>query len=207
MRITDLRETKRGRMAVDVDGDFCFALHPEVFAACGWRVGDEVEPDELAGAQYQSEVRMCKDKALRLLSGQDYTRRQLLERLCRTQDSSAAEEAVERMAELGLVDDYQYAMRCARDLVHLRAFSPRRVEQELRRRGVDEEIIEEAIAQFEEDDPCEAIAAFLRRRHPAVLLGEADERARRRAVAALQRLGYAYGDIRHVLENPDEYEE
>lgn len=156
--------------------------------------------------EFEEEVRLCKEYALRLLTRQDYTRYQLIEKLSRKWDEQAAQEAVDRMEELGLVNDRSYAMRCARDLVRLRAFAPRRVAQELRHRGIGDAELEEAVAQFDGADMRENIARILRKKH-AVVFENPDEKQVRRAVAALQRLGYTYEDVRYVIENPDEFAE
>lgn len=204
MRITDVAATKKGRLAIFVDGEFLFSLHPDTYAASRLSIGDETDPQALEDLRCESEIKSAKERALRLLAGQDYTHKQLVEKLRRYTDDEAAREAARRMEELGLIDDADYAMRCARDLVRLRHFSPRRAAQELRRRGVGDEEIEAALAQFEGDDPREAIARIVLKKYPRIF---EDEKTEKRAVGGLTRLGYAYGDIRYVLAHFEEFAE
>ena len=76
----------------------------------------------------------------------------------------------------------------------LRAF--KRVYMELRRKGIESEIIDEVLDDIEVDER-EQIQAVIERKYPKI----DDEKIRRRAVAALQRLGYGWEDIKAVIES------
>ncbi len=202
MTISDIHLTKRGRFAVYSQGEFVCTLSPEVFAESGLQIGMEIEPSRLSSLQYDSELQAAKQKALRLLGGQDYTRRQLYEKLLRFGgDESIAEAAVSRMEELGYLDDRDYALRAARDMVALRHFGARRIRQELIRRGIAQEYVEEALEQLE-SDPRERIAQLILRKYPDLYEGE---RQRARAFNGLMRLGYGFEDIRYVAGHLEEF--
>ena len=61
----------RDRFAVYSQGEFVCTLSPEVFAESGLQIGMEIEPSRLSSLQYDSELQAAKQKALRLLGGQD----------------------------------------------------------------------------------------------------------------------------------------
>ena len=65
------------------------------------------------------------------------------------------------------------------------------------KRTCDEESVEKAVERMEEldFDPCDGIRAVIDRKYKNIN----DEKIRRRAVAALQRLGYGWDDIKTVL--------
>lgn len=202
MTISDIHLTKRGRFAVYVGDEFVCTLSPEVFAESGLQIGMEIEPSQLCGLQYDSELQAAKQKALRLLGGQDYTHKQLYDKLLRfCGDESIAEEAVLRMEELGYLDDRDYALRAARDMAALRHFGARRIRQELTRKGIDPEYVEEAVMQLE-SDPREQIAQLILRKYADLYEGE---RQRARAFNGLLRLGYGFEDIRYVADHLEEY--
>ena len=81
----------------------------------------------------------------------------------------------------------------------------RRVKQELRRKGIADDVIEAVLAEFstDRDETEENIRAILERKYPGAWT---DEKVRRRAVAALQRYGYGFEEIFSVLnaEGPEE---
>jgi len=195
MRITALRSTKQGNVAVEADGAFLCAVHPDAWAESGLSVGDPVEGDALAALQTASEFATAKKKALALLGARSYTRRQLCERLSRTASAEAAEAAADRMEELGLLDDVDYALRYARELAENRSYAPRRIRLELRKKGLDRETIEEALASLgDRDDTAAAVALLERRYHMLSTPAEI-----RRAAALLERCGYDGGVIRTAI--------
>ena len=100
--------------------------------------------------------------------------------------------------ELGLLDDEAYARALAREMFERKKFGARRVRQELRQKGIDEETAAAVLAEFapEPDGARDAIRELVEKKYPAAF---GDEKVRRRAVAALQRYGYSFEDIMAVL--------
>lgn len=203
MRITDFHKTKAGRIALFVDDAFYMSMHPDVFVAAGLEIGSELDEDALAELAAEAQLKKAKEKAFALLSYKEYTQSELEQRLRRHVDADAAEAAVERMRELGLVNDRDYAERYFRQLVERKGYGRLRVKQELRRKGIDAELIEELLAERADDDPTETIRAALHKKYPAAW---DDEQVRRRAYAAMLRLGYTSAEVRRALEMEQDYD-
>lgn len=195
--VTDIRRTKRGRYSIYLDGAFYCALHPEVFALSELKTGDVADPETVEELRLRSEKRAAAERALRLLAGRSYTRRGLTDKLRERHGEEAAETAAARMEELGLLNDEDYARRCASDCLNLKGYSHQRTVQELVRKGIDRELAE-AVLEEREEDPQEAIARIVERKYLRPLR-EGGEKGRNRTVNALLRLGYQYGDIRAAL--------
>ena len=195
MRITDVRMTKRGRVALYVEGEFLLSMHPDVFAVSGLSVGSEVDTESLETLSAEAELKKAKEKALNLLSYKEYTTKQLTDRLKRHTDEESAEQAVARMEELGLLDDDDYAERLARDLSERKKFGILRIRQEMRQRGLTNEQIEYATSLLR-SDPEEKMREIIARKYP---LAYEDEKVRRRAFSALMRMGYPAAEVRRVL--------
>ena len=195
MRITDVRTTKRGRVALYVEGEFLLSMHPDVFAVSGLSVGSEVDTESLETLSAEAELKKAKEKALNLLSYKEYTTKQLTDRLKRHTDEESAEQAVARMEELGLLDDDDYAERFARDLSERKKFGILRIRQEMRQRGLTIEQIEYATSLLR-SDPEEKMREIIARKYP---LAYEDEKVRRRAFSALMRMGYPAAEVRRVL--------
>ena len=197
MLVTAIERTKKGRFSIFCDGDFCCALHADVFAAAPIIVGAEIAPEELEELRVQSETRITKDRALRLLSARAYTAYGLQRKLLAYTDEDIAAEAVARMVELGLVDDLDYARRYAADCMRQKGFSLARTRQALREKGIDRDTADEVLAEMDEDaEP--AIARIILKKYSRYL---DDEKGRLRTMNGLLRLGYRHGEIRTVLEN------
>ena len=135
-----------------------------------------------------------------------HSKKELADKIARAEfDREAAQRAADRMEELGLIDDEDYARRLAQSLFGGKHFGARRVKQELRRKGIADDVIEAVLAEFstDRDETEESIRAILERKYPGAWT---DEKVRRRAVAALQRYGYGFEEIFSVLnaEGPEE---
>ena len=198
MEITEIRRTKRGRISVYIDGVFACVLHPEVYAVADIGVGRQVEPEALDEALRASRDKFAREYALNLLAQRSYTAKSLRDKLtAKVEDEEIADTVVARMEELGLIDDADYARRFAADCLNRRGFSLPRTARALREKGIDREIIDETLSRIEYD-PQPAIAQIVRRKYLRYL---EDEKGVRNTIAALQRLGYRFDDIRAVLQN------
>ena len=124
--------------------------------------------------------------------------------LSRADGAAAAAAAVERVKQLGYLDDSRYARALVSELSERKGMSERGILQELLRRGVDRETAEEALKETELDE-CGKIEMLLNGKYHSRL---ADEKGRRQVFNALLRLGYSYSQVRGAMKeyefDPDE---
>lgn len=194
MLITAIEPRRRSMSALFIDGEFVMNLDSQTLEENRFRAGREIDDDELHEIIRLSNERRAKEKALWLISYRDHSKKELKEKISRTCDNEAAEKAVERMEELGLVNDEAYATRYARKLLLEKKMARRAAMMEMSRKGIDRETAEAALDGVEVD--ChDNIRAIIEKKYRNIN----DEKIRRRAVAALQRLGYGWDDIRTVL--------
>ena len=196
MKITDIRPRRKGLSAVYIDGESALSLDTQTLLEHRIDIGREFDDEELHDLIESSNERRAKEKALWLISYRSHSKKELRDKISRTCDRQSAEKAVERMEELGLVNDRDYAERCAQTLIFTKHMSKRGAAMELRRKGIESEIINEVLDDIEVDER-EQIQAVIERKYPKI----DDEKIRRRAVAALQRLGYGWEDIKAVIES------
>ena len=194
MQITAIEPRKKGLCALYIDGEYAMSLDAEVVLAHRFDVGREITDEQLRACITASDQKRCKDKAMWLISYRDHSRRELTEKLRRDYSAESAEAAVNRLGELGLIDDGRYARRYAADLVNLKRLSDRGVRQKLREKGIDRDLIDEIMDELCVDEESQ-IRAVIERKYPDL----SDEKTRRRAVAALQRMGYSYSDIKSAM--------
>jgi regulatory protein len=129
------------------------------------------------------------ERALEALSRKERTQAELLEWLT-ARGFAAAEvtEAVERLIEIGELDDARFARRYAEDKRELRGWGPGRIREALQARGLAGSEIEAAIDVDGRDEQLERAAELLLRRDYAL----GDDSGRSRALAFLTRRGYDY---------------
>ncbi|MDR1806206.1 MAG: recombination regulator RecX [Clostridium sp.] len=147
----------------------------------------------------------CYDKALDLLARRAHSRAELEHKLReRGYAEDELQDTLERLCAAHLIDDAAYAEHMAERLARTKGFAPRRIALELRRRGVGDEELSAALEPLETQDARESIRAMLEKKFARDL---DSEKGRRRAVNALVRMGYSWGDIRSAMREYDSTEE
>lgn len=203
MQITAIEPRRKGLSALYIDGELAMKLDTEVLLAHRFDVGRSISDEQLRECIQDSDMKRCKDKAMWLISYRDHSRRELIDKLKKDYREESCERAVERLEELGLVDDGRFARRYAADLINLRHLSERGVRQKLYEKGIDRELIDEVLSETEIDEK-EQIRTVIEKKYARTL---SDEKGRRRAFNALTRMGFGYASIKSVLSEYTEIEE
>jgi regulatory protein len=110
--------------------------------------------------------------------------------------SAVVAQALERSRAVGLVDDAAMAAALVEE-GRRKGHAPARLRADLRRRELDEGVIDRALAPVREQDP-EAVAFDVARRKAATLSGVSAETAFRRVVGHLARRGHPEALARKV---------
>ena len=202
MIVTAVLKKKKYLSDLYIDGELAFTLDTRTLQEEGIRKGVEVSDEQLHNLVIMSEHRRAKEKALYFLGFRDHTRKELFNKLKRTESENAAEYAVNKMIELGFVDDERFARNYAEQLITVKHLSIRGVRQKLFEKGVERDIIDEDLEEFE-IDPQENIRALIERKYERYLN---DEKGVKKTVSALQRMGYNWSDINAVIREYTEEE-
>jgi regulatory protein len=203
MLITAIEPRRKSLSALFLDGEFAVNLDTETLLKSGLKPGRELDDEQLHDLIRSSESRRASEKALYLLEHRSHSQKELADKVSRVTSREAAEAAARHMAEIGLVDDAEYARNLAAELLGRRGFSASRVKNELLQKGIDRDLAEQIIEEAA-PDPVEKITELIHKKYWASL---DDQKGCRRSIAALQRLGYRWDDIRtalNQLKNEDE---
>lgn len=205
MRITGIAPRRKGLSQLYVDGEAAVLLDTQLLLLEGVQEDMEISDERLHELIQKSDARRAREKALYLLEYRSHSQKELADKIARTAATrEAAEEAATHMARIGLVDDAQYGRDLARMLFQRKKFGARRVRQELRQKGIDRDLIDEILEEYAETDNTQVILEILSRKYAAYAQ---DEKVKRRAVAALQRFGYSYDDIRQAIRFAEQADE
>ena len=133
----------------------------------------------------------AKNIALRSLNMAPRSRWQLEQKLSQKGASEAVtEQVLDRLAEVGLIDDRAFAAMLVNSRVTLRGLAPLAIRQELRRKGIADSIIEESLADL--DDDAQLLHARAQgEKKMRTLAGLPDEVVTRRLSGFLARKGYS----------------
>lgn len=195
MLITAIEPRRKAMSALYLDGEYVMNLDTRTLIENRFDVGKDIDDEDLHEIIRLSNERRAKEKALWLISYRDHSKKELADKIKRTCDEESADKAVERMEELGLVNDESYALHYAQKLIFTKHMSKNAVVYELARKGIDKELAAEILDEIEVDSS-EQIRMIIDKKYKNI----SDEKIRRRAVAALQRLGYRWDEIKGVIE-------
>lgn len=196
MQITAIEPRRKQMCALFIDGEYVMNLDAQTLIENRFDVGREIDDDELKEIIDKSNERRAKEKALWLISYRSHSKKELFDKLKRGFDEESAQKAVDRMEELGLINDEEFAKLYARKLVNGKKMSVKAAEFELYRKGIDKITAEQVLGELEYD-PQTQIIEFITKKYKNI----DDEKIKRRAVAALQRKGYSWEEIRQAIES------
>ena len=148
-RLTQIKETKKGRLALFLDGEFAFSLDEDTFAAAALHQDDELEDWQIEELRKKSETRRALDKAMDYLSLRDHAAGELYQKLCRKFDAHSAAYAVARAGELGLLNDASFARRRAAELLRKRK-SRREILNDLSAKGIDRDTAADVVEEYQQ---------------------------------------------------------
>jgi SOS response regulatory protein OraA/RecX len=159
--VTALRERRRGRVAVELDGAAWRTLPVEVVVRCDLDVGLALDRPRLRLLRRELRRAEALGVATRALRARDLSRRELSERLGSRVGPATADETLSTLTRAGLVDDRRAAENRASALAG-RGYGDAAIRHDLRRRGLGGEDIEAALAAVE-PEAARAAAIVLRR--------------------------------------------
>lgn len=196
MIITDIKKNRKFLSSVYIDGEFFAKIDNEILFKSNLKIGSTVDENIINALVNDSDYKRSKNKSLYLLSFKDHSKKELEDKLKKDYSDEAANKAVQRMEELGLINDFAFAEKYAKDLLFVKHFSKRRTEFELVAKGINRELICEILDSIDYD-PIVHIKFLIDKKYK---LAYTDEKIKKRAIAFLQRYGYSWDDIKQVFD-------
>lgn len=197
MRISKLAPSKRveGRWLAFLEDGTILRLGENEVVGFALYAGKELDEEETAALLDSARRSGLKEKTIELLSRKPQSRKELERKLVQWEAGEEETAAIcDRMEELGYVNDTSYAAQVVRHY-SAKGFGPKKLRDELYRRGVPRELWDEALEQAE--DPAGAIDDFVVKK----LAGKTPDRKELKKVSdALARRGYSWGDISEALK-------
>jgi len=169
--------------------------------------GKELSDEEMTSLREAAGKMSAKMRAVRIVSASSVSKRDLQQRLVRKgEDPMQAQQAVEWMSELNLLDDARVAEQVVSRCIS-KGYGLARAKQALFEKKVPKEFWEEALAAY--PDQFDKITEYLRMH----LTVDSDQKEIKKVIDALLRRGHSYGTVRRALnglqfdaeEFPEEY--
>lgn len=191
---------ERGHFRLTLANGQSVVVSAELFRERPFAEGDAINLEEYDEWLLPRQYRAALDRAVSLLAMRAHSRGEIEQKLLRAHYRPATVEMVlYKLEREHLLDDADFARQwtAARSG---RKLGSGRIAQELRRKGVSAETIEEALSEIDEDDQLSAAAALaeksLRRAKP----GEDPRKTAQRIVGMLARRGYSWEIARKAMQ-------
>ena len=152
MRIDRIEPSRRrkDRVLVFLEGGDLLRVTEQELLVFGLRPGLELPEQLLAQVEQSAKRSEMKARGARLTGSRMLSKKQVMEHLTRKGgDRELAEDTAQWLEELGAVDESAYAAAIARHYAAM-GYVPGRVRQELRRRGIPQELWDDALALLPE---------------------------------------------------------
>ena len=152
------------------------------------------------------QYKRARERALRMLALRGRSRAELRKKLAeRDFSESVIERVIENLGELGYLDDEAFAVNRARHLAVNRLYGDRKIEEQLREKGIAREAARAAIREVREEFPeMEGIARSAAKKLQGRSMDGLNKKERLALARALQSKGYHLGLI---LDYMGKYEE
>lgn len=190
----EFQKGNKERVNVYLDGAYAFGL-PAVIAATHLRRGQVLSDAEIATLQALDEQERAYEQALRFLRYRPRSRAEVERYL---QRKRFAEEVITRvmtrLQDAGYLDDEAFARFWVENRQHFRPRSRRALSVELRRKGVEQDIVHEVVSEQDDEEAAwQAVEARLSRWSAL-----SQEQLLRKLGDFLARRGFHYETIRAV---------
>lgn len=203
MKLT-VKEGKAKKIHIYIDEEYRATVDSDYWYSEKFRNYKDINEEELTELLDAVSFRRAYNKGLDFLSRRPYGTKELVKKLCeKGHEKECAEKACERLLELGLLNDEEYARILAGDLLGRKNYGIKRIKQELTFRGISRDIIENTIDLLD-NDPVNRIIILVKKKYINKIN---DEKGRKRTVDALMRLGYSYSDIKSALNSISDFED
>lgn len=206
MLVTEIEDISKKQSRIHIDHDISFVLYKGELRQYGIVEGEELPQETCYKILGELLPRRAKLRAMNLLQIRDYTEKQLRDKLLGGgYPESVTDQAVAYVKSFHYIDDLRYAGD------YLAAFagrkSLRRMEQDLQQKGISKAIIEQATANWQQQDggqdELQMACALLEKKHYDK--DNCDRRQQQRLYNFLAYRGFSGDVIRKALQTEWEY--
>jgi len=192
------QEHNPNRVSVFLDGEFAFGIGLDAAASARLAPGESLSVERVNELKVVDEIGRATEAALRLLASRPRSVREISERLRRKGfEQVTIDRAIEKLEGWNYINDAEFARYWVENRAAHKPRGRRLLEQELRTKGVDREVVKEAIADVEVDE--ESAALELARAKLSSYRHDDPRIAQRKLIGFLQRRGFDFDVIKPVV--------
>ncbi len=191
MIITKVEKYKGQTYLVQTDSGKTYFLHRSIVAEHSLCADKEIDAEAFEMILRKAYLRKAYERALYLLDVRDYSYTEMFEKLNSCYDDDICYETMEKLVKLGMIDDRRYAQNLARKLVEVKKHGYYKAIFEMRQKGLDKTLCEEALSEYE-DSYRDRLYELIVRKYSRCF---DDEKGIAKLKNTLARQGYGFDDI------------
>lgn len=204
LKITNVSKYKGLTYMVEFEGADTEFINKAIVDMFSLRSGMTIPESAWDQVREEEEYRKARERALYLLDFKDYSYVDLFHKLEKNYSEDVCYRVMDKMVEMGTINDRRYAEGLARHYVEVKKFGKYRALREMRGKGLTSQVAEEALEMYD-DSYYERLYELVESKYLRYL---DDEKGVNKVKNALVRYGYSYGLIKEVLRDiEDEYGE
>ncbi|MFB0527615.1 MAG: RecX family transcriptional regulator [bacterium] len=149
MKITKIEKQKRRQdlYSLFLDGKYAFHLHKDVLSDLRWKIGQEVDQQEIRRVTRLEELKEARDYAFLLLSYRARSCQEITERLLKKRyERKVVQDVVEELKRLHYLDDRAFAIEWIENRLREKR-GKILIRRELLKKGIEKEVIDDSIAE------------------------------------------------------------
>ncbi len=196
MRIIEIKpsQRKKGRFLVKLEDARLLRVTEDELLRFSLREDDELSEEKIELLERSAKASGTKAAAANIIGSRALSKKELTRRLVRKGAEEAdAEAAADWLEEIGAVNDAGYAASVVRHYGG-KGYGPARIREELRRRGVDRELWDEALKEL--PDQQEILDELIQKKCRGDL---SDRKELKRVSDSLLRRGFGWGEVKDAL--------
>lgn len=188
---------QRKRVNVFLEGGYVFSLSRDLAYEANLHEGQSLSSQEIEGLESSDKLLQAMNTALKYLAARPRSESEIAARIrSKGFNKDTIHKVLKRLKEQGLIDDSAFATFWRENRETHNQKSRRYIALELRQKGVDAEIISEAIAEVDDQ-----INAYRLARKKARSLSKLDfSDFNKRMGALLQQHGFSYELIHKIID-------
>lgn len=182
------------RVSVFIDGSFALGLAATV--AAGLRVGQTITQAELEELDQRDEVHRARERVVHLLARRPYSSNEISRYLRRHQfGDEIIQNVIDDLTEANLIDDNAFAAYWVEQRETFRPRSRLALRQELSQKGIERDIVTDALSTVDEIESARRVAL----KQAGRWRGLSEVEWRTKMTRYLMRQGYPYDIVSEVV--------
>jgi regulatory protein len=145
-------QKKKGRYNIYLNGEYAFPVDEALIVKHYLRKGMVVSSELEQTLKEEDTFRKAYQRALNYLSYGLRSEKEVRDDLAEKEFEEYADAVIDKLKDQRLIDDVEYAKAYVRTAANLNRKGPRVIANELKRRGINELKIEEALPEYSEED-------------------------------------------------------